>query len=88
MADPDRESKACRPILATGPSHYGPPSRIILSMNERSNARLALAQEARFMRGVGVQGARRPAVRRYRLVRKAPLTEPVASRFALMRAHD
>jgi len=61
----------------------------MLSMTDRSNARLAMVQETRFMRGAGTHGARRPTVRRYRLVRLAPLAEPVASRLSSVRAlHD
>jgi len=76
-------------MLDTGPTKNGGPARMMLSMINRTPARLALVQEARFMRGEAAQGARRPAVRRYRLVRMAPLTEPVASRFAHLRAmHD
>ena len=57
----------------------------MIAMTDHSNTRLAMVREARFIRRDSVQGARRPAVRRYRLVRLAPLTEPVASRFALLR---
>jgi hypothetical protein len=61
----------------------------MLSMINRSPARLALVREARISRGDAAQGALRPAVRRYRLARMAPLAAPVATRFAHLRAmHD
>lgn len=59
---------------------------MMLSMTERSHARLAMVLETRSMRGGAAKGARSPVVRRYRLVRMAPLAGPVASRFAQMRA--
>jgi hypothetical protein len=61
----------------------------MLSMTDRSLARVALVQEARFQRGEAASAARRPAVRRYKLVRLSPLTGPVSERFAHLRGmHD
>lgn len=61
----------------------------MLSMTDRSLARVALVQETRFRRGDAAPAARRPTLRRYRLVRLAPLTEAVAERHAHLRTmHD
>jgi hypothetical protein len=61
----------------------------MLSMTERSIARLVLVPNERCSREQASPGARRPAVRRYRLVRLAPLTDPVSARFVhLSEMHD
>jgi hypothetical protein len=59
---------------------------MMVSMTDRSIARLAMVQEARLSRDPSAVGSRSPAVRRYRLVRLAPLTGPVATRFAQLRS--
>jgi hypothetical protein len=61
----------------------------MLPMTDRSRSRIALVQEARFERGEAAAASRRPAVRRYKLVRFSPLTGPVSERFAHLRVmHD